>query len=78
MSGRQTGVRQLDVVTGAFGYSGAAIARDLRAADRRTHPGVVIDDQHPNPAMRDRRRTDPYKLAAIRRRANSPGRQDSP
>ena len=35
---------QLDVVTGAFSYSGAAIARELRAAGHRVrtvtgHPG---------------------------------------
>ncbi len=40
----QPAAAQLDVVTGAFGYSGAAIARDLRAAGHRVrtltgHPG---------------------------------------
>jgi nucleoside-diphosphate-sugar epimerase len=40
----QPAATQLDVVTGAFGYSGAAIARDLRAAGHRVrtltgHPG---------------------------------------
>jgi len=52
----QPAAAQLDVVTGAFGYSGAAIARDLRAAGHRVrtltgHPGrapVSTDiDVHP-------------------------------